>query len=67
MANKIKTIRQQKGMTQKEFAEAIGVSMQAVYLWERGVVQPGWGSLVLISQKLDVDINELISGRSENA
>ena len=55
----IKKIRKERGMTQQEFADFIGVSQQSVYLWERGVVDPAIGSILLIATKLEIDPSEL--------
>jgi len=39
-ADEIKTIRAQNSMTQKVFAEAIGVSVKTVEAWETGTNRP---------------------------
>lgn len=36
----IKELRKQKGMTQIDVAIAVGVSLTAYQLWERGVMKP---------------------------
>ena len=36
IGNKIKTLRKQRGITQEQLAEAIGISFQAVSKWECG-------------------------------
>lgn len=56
---KLKQLRKERGMTQQEFADMVGVSMQSVYLWERGVVEPAIGSILLIATKLEIDPSEL--------
>lgn len=40
LASKIRTLRIAKGMTQQQFAEVLGVSRQAVMLWETGETKP---------------------------
>ena len=52
-------------MTQQEFADAIGVSNNSVYLWERGVITPGMGSMMLIITKLNVDAADLLKEEKE--
>lgn len=37
---RIRSLRRQLGLTQAEFAERLGVSMQAVSFWERGTRTP---------------------------
>ncbi|MDQ3692644.1 MAG: helix-turn-helix domain-containing protein [Chloroflexota bacterium] len=36
----IRSLRRQLGLTQSEFAQRLGVSMQAVSFWERGTRTP---------------------------
>ena len=48
-----KTIRQsreQKGMTQEELAERLGVSRQAVSKWENGTVDPSTSNLLALAK-----------------
>lgn len=40
LGKKLEAIRVEKGMSQEEFADAIGVSRQTVYRWESGVSEP---------------------------
>ncbi len=58
--DRLKEIRKQRNLTQAQLAEIVGVSATSVYLWERGTVKPGYGTLVLISEKLEVDIKQLL-------
>lgn len=37
---RIRSLRRQLGLTQTEFAQRLGVSMQAVSFWERGTRTP---------------------------
>jgi len=39
-ANEVKAIRAQQSMTQKLFAEALGVSVKTVEAWEAGINKP---------------------------
>lgn len=57
---RLKQIRKERNLTQAQLAEIVGVSATSVYLWERGTVKPGYGTLVLISEKLDIDIKDLL-------
>lgn len=36
LTNKLRALRQRRGITQETLAEAMGVSAQAVSKWERG-------------------------------
>lgn len=54
VAENIKTIRKQKGLTQKQLAELIGVSVGAVQQFEYGKIIPKMDTVLLMSTKLNV-------------
>jgi len=63
----IKNIRKQNGYTQREFSKALGVSFQAVSKWELGKSLPDISTLQLISQKFNINLDELLNGeRKQN-
>ena len=62
IGNLIKKLRKNKNMTQKEFANKLGVTYQAVSKWENGKNMPDISTLRLISKEFDVDINEILDG-----
>lgn len=39
-AQEIRSLRKALGMTQEQFARAVGVSLMTVSRWERGVYEP---------------------------
>lgn len=39
-SKKVKQLRQQLGMTQKKFAEAVGVHVVTIIRWEKGAFNP---------------------------
>ena len=51
--------RQNKNMTQEEFASRMGVTAQAVSKWERGQSLPDIGLINSISNILGIDANEI--------
>ena len=60
VAENIKTIRKQKGLTQKQLAELIDVSVGAIQQFEYGKIVPKMDTLLKMSNKLNVspkDIN----------
>lgn len=63
----MRELRKEKGYTQEEFAEIMGVSNRTVSRWETGSNMPDLAVLVEIADHYDVDIRELIDGerRSE--
>ena len=62
IGNFIADIRKEKKMTQKELAEAIGVSDKAISKWECGKGMPEVSMLMPLCQELQINVNELLSG-----
>ncbi|MCR4672416.1 MAG: helix-turn-helix domain-containing protein [Lachnospiraceae bacterium] len=64
----LRTLRNEKGLTQEEVAEKFGVSSRSVSRWENGNTMPELGILVEIAVFYGVDIKEIIDGerKSEN-
>lgn len=58
----IQLIRKEKGMTQKDLAEQIGVSDKTISKWENGNSVPDTEILSSLCQSLDISVNELLSG-----
>ena len=58
----IKALRRERGMTQKELAEQLHVTEQAVSKWERGVGRPDVGLLAQICKMFGVSMASLLQG-----
>ncbi len=54
--------RKQKGMTQKELAEKVGVSDKTISKWECGNSIPDISYLESLCNSLDISMNEFLSG-----
>ena len=50
LGEKIKRIRNEKGMTQKELADKLFVTAQAVSRWENNEVEPSISTLIEIAK-----------------
>ncbi len=61
----IKKIREDNKLTQKEMADELGVTFQAVSKWENGKNIPDIAILTEISKKYNYDINELLGTKSQ--
>lgn len=60
MKNNIKTIREKKGMTQKECADAFGVTLRAWQTYEQGVSEPKYEMLCRIADFYGVTTDYLL-------
>ena len=58
----IAALRKEKGMTQEQLGEKLGVTNKTVSRWENGNYMPDVEMLSLLSKEFGVSINELISG-----
>lgn len=57
---KIVKLRKMKGLTQDDFASAVGVSRQAVYKWECGQSYPEVAKLLEIKMLFGISIDDLL-------
>lgn len=62
----IKNIRLEHNLTQKEFADELGVTFQAVSKWETGKNVPDIGIMKDISKKYNVNIDEILNGEKKD-
>ncbi|MBQ3231738.1 MAG: helix-turn-helix transcriptional regulator [Clostridia bacterium] len=66
LGKRIAQYRKEKGLTQEALAQAMNVSAQAVSKWENDQTCPDITSLPQLSRILDVTVDELLSGKTEN-
>ncbi len=64
-SEKIVKLRKIKGLTQDEFASAVGVSRQAVYKWESGQSYPEVAKLLEIKLLFNISIDDLLDENYE--
>lgn len=62
IAQKIRQLREQAGMTQVEIARSLGISQQAYSQYESGRRRPKMETLFRFADALDVSFTELMSG-----
>ena len=63
----IAKMRKEKNMTQQDLAEKMGVSVNAVSKWERGLSFPDVSLYKDICKELDINIEELINGEKDTS
>lgn len=62
---RLKKIREEKGFTQKQFAEKIGSTERGIQHYESGDREPAFRVILSILDNIDVDANYLL-GRTNN-
>ena len=67
IGKRIAALRREKELKQDELAEKLGVSPQAVSKWENDQTCPDISLLPLLAKTLGVTVDELLSGKQENA
>lgn len=66
IGNFLKELRNNKNITQEQFAEQLGISNRTVSRWETGSNMPDISLLVDISEFYDVSISEIINGERKS-
>ena len=59
----IAELRKEKGLTQAELAERVGVTGGAVSKWERGLCYPDIETVVRLAEVLDLSVGEILAGQ----
>ena len=59
----IAELRKERGFTQEQLGEIIGVTNKTISRWETGIYLPPVDALLTISELFDVSINEILSGK----
>ena len=60
LGEKLAALRKQRGLSQMDAAEALGVSRQAVSRWEVGASSPGTDNLLALSKLYGVSLDTLV-------
>lgn len=60
LSENISRLRRERGMTQEQLAEAMGVSFAAVSKWERGVSAPELGTMLELADLFGVSLDALV-------
>lgn len=58
----LKQLRKEKGLTQEQFAEVLGVAGRSVSRWENASNMPDLSLLIQIAEFYDVEIKEILDG-----
>ena len=63
LSENIRQLRKQRRLTQEKLAEALGVTVGAVYKWESGQSQPELSMLVELADFFDISVDVLLGYR----
>lgn len=55
----LKKLREEEGLKQKELAEILNVSQNAIYQWEHEKCEPDIATLIKIANYFDVSLDKL--------
>lgn len=61
----LQRLRKDRGMSQEELGEKLGVSRQTISKWEGASAYPDMLNLVTISRFFEISVDELISGKKD--
>lgn len=62
----IAALRKERGLTQEQLGERLGVTNKTVSRWETGSYMPPIDGFLELSRVLDISLNELLSGERLN-
>ena len=55
----IKSLREERKLTQEQVAESLGITFQAVSSWERDEYKPDTGKLIKLAELFDVSVSAI--------
>lgn len=61
IASRLQKLRKEKGFSQEELAEKLGISRQAVSKWERAESSPDTDNLICLARLYGISIDELLN------
>jgi len=62
LGNRMRSLRERKGISQEAFADVCGLHRTAVGLLERGKSIPRLDTLLIVSEHLGISVSELLEG-----
>lgn len=66
IGNFIAQKRKAAGLTQKQLAEKLNISFQAISKWEKGMAMPGSDVLIRLANELQVNVEDILNGKDSN-
>lgn len=63
LGEKIYTLRTEKGFSQEELSDMLGVSRQAISKWENEAATPDLDNIIRLAEIFEISIDELVRGK----
>ena len=67
IGNFIAQKRKELGITQKQLAEKLNISFQAISKWENGTALPSSDVLIKLANELEVNVEDILNGKELNS
>ena len=67
IANKIKILRENKGLSQKALADKLGITRSSVNAWEQGISVPSTQYIVELANLFEVSTDYLLNFKNDKA
>ena len=67
IANKIKILRENKGLSQKALADKLGITRSSVNAWEQGISVPSTQYVLELANLFEVSTDYLLNFKNDNA
>ncbi len=67
IANKIKILRENKGLSQKALADNLGITRSSVNAWEQGISVPSTQYIVELANLFEVSTDYLLNFKNDKA
>ncbi len=62
----LKTLRNEKSITQAELAEILGVSNRSISRWENGTTMPDFDLLIELAKYYEIEVGEILDGERKD-
>ena len=63
IGSNIRSLREERGFTQEQVADRIGITFQAVSSWERDEYKPDTDKLIKLAELFDVSVSALVEDK----
>ena len=67
IANKIIILRENKGLSQKDLADKLGITRSSVNAWEQGISGPSTQYILELANLFEVSTDYLLNFKNDNA